>query len=201
MVIPYVICIDREYGSGGRMIGQKVAQLLEIPFYDNQLMDLIAKESGLAHETVQDLAERSPGSFLYNIYTTAAQFSLANQVFLTKSKIIQDLAKNQCCVIVSAAGDYILREHPQVLKVFLWAPVESRVQRVREIYHEPGDSAAALRKQDKKRASYYEYNAVSQWGDRKNYDLVLNTDLGLELTAQLIRRAAELKFQTSLGQQ
>ena len=194
-MIPYVICIDREYGSGGRMIGQKVAQTLEIPFYDNQLMDLIAKESGLAHETV-----RAPGSFLYNIYTTAAQFSLADQVFLTKSKIIRDLAQNQCCVIVSAASDYILREHPRALKVFLWAPVESRIQRIREVYHEAGDSAAALRKQDKKRASYYEYNAISQWGDRKNYDLVLNTDLGLELTAQLIRQAAQLKFQTSLGQ-
>ena len=185
---PYVICIDREYGSGGRMVGQKVAQSLEIPFYDNQLMDLIAKESGLAHETVQDLAERAPGSFLYNIYTTAAQFSLADQVFLTKSKIIRDLAQNQCCVIVSAASDYILREHPRTLKVFLWAPVESRIQRIREVYHETGDSASALRKQDKKRSTYYQYNAVSQWGDRKNYDLVLNTDLGLELTAQLIRQ-------------
>ena len=199
-MIPYVICIDREYGSGGRMVGQKVAQTLEIPFYDNQLMDLIAKESGLAHETVQDLAERAPGSFLYNIYTTAAQFSLADQVFLTKSKIIRDLAQNQCCVIVSAASDYILREHSRVLKVFLWAPTESRIQRIREVYHEAGDSAATLRKQDKKRASYYQYNAVSQWGDRKNYDLVLNTDLGLELTAQLIRQAAQLKFQTNLGQ-
>ena len=199
-MIPYVICIDREYGSGGRMVGQQVAQSLEIPFYDNQLMDLIAKESGLAHETVQDLAERSPGSFLFNIYTTAAQFSLADQVFLTKSKIIRDLAQNQCCVIVSAAGDYILRDYPRVLKVFLWAPVESRIQRIREVYHEPGDSAAALRKQDKKRASYYQYNAVSQWGDRKNYDLVLNTDLGLELTAQLIRQAAQQKFSVASEQ-
>ena len=122
--------------------------------------------------------------------------SLLKALGLTDSEI-----RRPFVAVVSAASDYILREHPRTLKVFLWAPVESRIQRIREVYHETGDSASALRKQDKKRSTYYQYNAVSQWGDRKNYDLVLNTDLGLELTAQLIRQAAELKFQSALKQQ
>ena len=104
-----------------------------------------------------------------------------------QSQIIKHLANNDECIIVNGCGDYILEDYEKVLKVFIHAPVESRQKRVLEDYHEEdGDVVKKVQKMDKRRSSYYNYYTTNKWGDLKNYDLTINSDVGLDVAAQII---------------
>ena len=160
-----IITIGREYGSGGRKIAQKVAEKLSLVYYDNEISS----------------------SFLYTMTTGAFDLPLNDKVFAMQSQIIKHLADNDECIIVNGCGDYILEDYENVLKVFIHAPVESRQKRVLEDYHEEdGDVVKKVQKMDKRRSSYYNYYTTNKWGDLKNYDLTINSDVGLDIAAQII---------------
>lgn len=192
MSIP-VITIAREYGSGGRLIGEEVAKALGIPFYDKELILLAAKKSGFSEEYIRKTEQIKSASFLYSLYMTSQVLPMSDQIFLVQSKIIQELAEQGPCVIVGRCADYVLRNTPGCMNVFIHSPMEERVKRAAEEY---GDKTANMedhvRKQDKKRSSYYNYFSQSKWGSAKNYHLAVNSTLGINPSAKLIEDAARI---------
>ena len=172
--MPKIITIAREYGSGGRIIAQKVANLLGLVYYDNQIIDLAAQELGFDIETIRKAAQEKSSGFLYGMAGGTFQMPLNDQVFATQSKIIRHLASNDSCIIVNGCADYILEDYDKVLRVFVHAPLESRIKRVEEEY------------KDKKRANYYNYYTTNKWGQLKNFDLTINSDYGLDEAAEII---------------
>lgn len=192
MSIP-VITIAREYGSGGRLIGEEVAKNLGIPFYDKELILLAAKKSGFSEEYIRKTEQIKSASFLYSLYMTSQVLPMSDQIFLVQSKIIQELAERGPCVIVGRCADYVLRNTPNCMNVFVHAPLEERMHRAAEEYD---DTAANMedyvKKQDKKRSSYYNYFSQSKWGNAKNYHLAVNSTLGIVPSAKLIEDAARI---------
>lgn len=185
-----IITIGREYGSGGRIIAQKVAEALNLVYYDNEIIDMAAQEMGFDVEMIRRAAETKSSSFLYTMTTGSFDLPLNDKVFAMQSQIIKHLADNDACIIVNGCGDYILEEYDHVLRVFVHAPMESRKARVMNEYHEDeGDAQKKVHKMDKRRSSYYNYYTTNKWGDLKNYDLTINSDLGLDKAAAMIVEA------------
>lgn len=190
MSIP-VITIGREYGSGGRLIGEKLAQKLGIPFYDKELIMMAAKKSGLSEEYIRRTEQVKSASFLYSLYMTSQVLPMSDQIFLVQSNIIKDLAQKGPCVIVGRCGDYILRDNPNCMNVFIHAPMEDRVRRAKEVYGETASNMEDfVRKQDKKRASYYNYFSQNKWGSSKHYHISISSSFGMEKTVQILKDAA-----------
>ncbi|MCC8023332.1 MAG: cytidylate kinase-like family protein [Clostridiales bacterium] len=186
----FVVTIGREYGSGGRLGAEKLAQRLQVPFYDKKLILMTAKESSLSEEFIQQVESRRTNSFLYDLYLNTQQPPVQEQVFLVQRQIIQRAAQESSCVIVGRCGDYILRDLPECLKVFLYAPMEERCRRAREEYgHREKNIEQYIRKKDKERASHYNYYTLGQWGRRENYDMVLNSALGIDAIVEVIAAA------------
>lgn len=185
-----IITIGREYGSGGRKIAQKVAEALKLVYYDNEIIDMAAQEMGYDVDMIRHVAETKSSSFLYTMTTGAFDLPLNDKVFAMQSQIIKHLADHDACIIVNGCADYILEDYDQVLRVFVHAPVASRRQRVLNEYHEDeGDVEKKVHKMDKRRSSYYNYYTTNKWGNLKNYDLTINSDLGLDEAAKMIVEA------------
>ena len=153
-----VITIAREYGSGGRLIAQKVAEKLGIVYYDNEVIDLAAKEMGFDVDVIRKVSEEKSSGFMYSLSSSAFTLPLNDQVYTMQSKIIRHLASYDACIIVSGCADYILEDFDNVLKVFIHAPLESRIRRVKEDYKENhSDLKKYVVKKDKTRSNYYNY--------------------------------------------
>ena len=190
-----VITIGREYGSGGRLIAQRLAEELGVTFYDKQLIAEVAKRTGFSEHFVRDAEHQRPtNSFLYDLYCAVQTPSVPDQMFIAQAKVIKEAAARESCVIVGRCADYILREEPYCLKTFVYAPLEQRVLRIAKLRNVDEDKARALiRKTDKTRANYYNYYADGDWGRADRYDLVLNTGkLPVPVAAQLLTDAAGL---------
>jgi cytidylate kinase len=183
-----IITIAREYGSGGRLIAQKVAEKLNLVYYDNEIIDLAAKELGFDIETIRKAAQERSSSFIYTMSSSSFQLPLNDQVFATQSKIIRHLAKeDKACIIVNGCADYVLEDFDDVLTVFIHAPFASRVKRVKEEYNEEFDNyEKQVKKMDKRRSNYYNYYTTNKWGQLKNFDLTVNSDLGADVVADII---------------
>lgn len=192
-----VLNIGREFGSGGREIGKLVAQKLGIPYYDKELIVLAAEKSGLSPEYLTSLDEQSVSSFLYSF--SGANFSMgmrvnsvnvlppADQLFLSQSEVIRDIAKQGGAVIVGRCADYVLQEKYNHLNVFIHAPLRQRVQRVMERHALERKAAESLiAKTDKNRANYYLHFTGEKWGDRKCFDLILSSSIGIEAAVDII---------------
>ena len=176
MSIP-VITISREYGSGGRAIGERLAKELGIPFYDKELIFMAAKESGLSEEYIKKTEQMKSTSFLYGLYMGAQQLPMNDQIFLVQSKIIRQVASEGPCVIVGRCADYVLKDRPGVIHIFIYASEERRVARIMRVEKVDRERARELvRKTDRQRRSYYNFFADGNWGVRSNYDLMLRTD-------------------------
>lgn len=185
--MPRIITIAREYGSGGRIIAQKVAEKLGIVYYDNEIIDLAAKELGIDVDTIRKASEEKTSSFMYTMSSSAFTLPLNDQVFAMQSKIIRHIAKHDTCIIVNGCADYVLEDYDDVLTVFIHAPLESRIKRVEEEYKEEHDDVKKfVMKKDKGRSNYYNYYTTKKWGQLKNFDLTLNSDLGIEQVADTI---------------
>ena len=124
-----VITIGREYGSGGRLVAKKLSEALDIPFYDKEVIQGVVKKTGFAENFVRDAERRPTNSFIYDLYFSAQSLSTQDQVFIAQSGVIKDLASKGGCVIVGRCADYILRENPDLLRVFVYAPMEERIRR------------------------------------------------------------------------
>ena len=185
--MPRIITIAREYGSGGRLIAQKVAEKVGLFYYDNEVIDLAAKEMGMDVDAIRKVSEQKSSSFMYTMSSAAFSLPLNDQVFVMQSKIIRHLANHDSCIIVNGCADYILEDYDDVLTIFIHAPLESRIHRVKEVYKEQHDDYKKyVMKRDKGRSNYYNYYTTKKWGHLKNFDLTINSDLGIERVAQIV---------------
>ncbi|KXU42425.1 MAG: cytidylate kinase-like family protein [Coprobacillus cateniformis] len=192
--MPRIITIAREYGSGGRIIAQKVAEKLGIVYYDNEIIDLAAKELGIDVDTIRKASEEKTSSFMYTMSSSAFTLPLNDQVFAMQSKIIRHIAKHDTCIIVNGCADYILEDYDDVLTVFIHAPFDSRVKRVKEDYQEEHDDYEKfVARKDKARSHYYNYYTTKKWGQLTNFDLTINSDVGLDEVADIIVQLYQLK--------
>ena len=187
-----IITLGREYGSGGRIIAQRLADELGITFYDKQLIAEVARQTGFSENFVRDAEQKRPtNSFLYDLYCAVQTPSVPDQVFIAQAKVIKEAAERESCVIVGRCADYILRENPNCLKVFVFAPLDERVRRAREEYGvEEANLESFVLRQDKARASYYNYFATGRWGDSRGYDLCVNSRMGIDAAVETIKAAA-----------
>ena len=188
-----VITISREYGSGGRLIAKQLSEKLGITFYDKQLIAEVAKKTGFSENFIRDTEHQRPtNSFLFDLYTTVATPSVPDQVFIAQAKVIKEAAAKESCVIVGRCADYILRDEPNVLRVFVHAPLDQRIRRAREEYGaEEENLESYVIRQDKARASYHNYFAAGRWGQSREYDLCVNSRIGIDASVQVIQAAAQ----------
>ena len=177
-----IITISREFGSGGHSIGQKVAEKLNLNFYDQALLERIAQETGLSKEYIEN-SEYAPArnSLLFNIVvnrslTNYAEPSPADMVYFAQTKIIKEIAEKESCVIVGRCSDYILRDRKDALHVFIYADVDSRSKRILERYRE-NDKPILKRIEDKdaRRKIYYGHYTDRPWGVPQNYHVSLSS--------------------------
>ena len=204
----FIINIGRQFGSGGRLIGEKLASKLGVAYYDKELIDIASKESGLGAEFFEQADEKKHFSLLgflgFQSGINEDGFSnnyLSNEtLFKIQSDVIRELAEKQSCVFVGRCADYILREHQNCINIFITANTEDRIKRVAERQSElPKEKIKdLLEKTDKKRAGYYNYYTNKTWGAAKSYDLCINSSLlDIERTVSflntLIREKLSLK--------
>lgn len=167
--LPFVITISREYGSGGHHIGRLVAQRLGMKFYDKELISLTAKESGLSEGIVRDSEQTVSGDIMYDDPTQTA-------VFRTQSQVILDVAGRESCVIVGRLANFVLKDRPNCLHVFVYADEPARLRRIISGYGVDSNRAEeTLRRVDKGRREHCLHYTGHEWGDRHQYHLMLNT--------------------------
>ena len=187
-----VITISREYGSGGRAIGERLAKELGVPFYDKELIFMAAKESGLSEEYIKKTEQMKSTSFLYGLYMSAQQLPMNDQIFLVQSKIIRQVAQEGPCVIVGRGAADVLRGREDLLSVFIHAPVAFRADRAQKVYEkEAGNMEDFVRKKDKKRAAFYNYFSQNKWGDARHYHLAISSVYGVDFAVEVLKHAAE----------
>lgn len=197
-----VITISRAFGSGGRTIGKEVAQRLGIPYYDKELVDRVAEESGFHADFIEEAGEYAPvtNSFLFNIAVSPNpmammnHMSMADQLFVCQTNVIRRLADEGPCVIIGRCADYVLKDREDCLHVFIHADMESRAKRIVEKYGETRQSPQKrLTDKDNKRRVYYKHYTNRNWGDAQNYHLCLNSGMvGVEKCADIIVDVAKM---------
>ena len=200
-----VITIGRQFGSGGRYVGRLLAEKLGIPFYDKELLSEAAKNSGICVEIFEEHDEKPTRSLLFSLVTgmqshvSTGSFymdmPLNHKIFLAQFDAIRRIAEEGSCVIVGRCADYVLRDDPNAVSIFVKADMPSKIDRAVKYYGFDADKAEdRIRKADKQRASYYNYYATATWGDVNNYDLVVDTGvLGVEGAVELIAKFLELR--------
>lgn len=198
-----IITISRQYGSGGREIGAKLAAKLNIPFYDNELITRAAKESGFAEEAFANAESKATNSLLYSIAMGLNSYgnqdlgfshlSLDDRIYLAQSDVIRKVAAEGPCVIVGRCANYILRDIPNVVNIFIWADMKFRIERaIRYDNLSPNKAEEKIAKIDKRRANYYNYHASEKWGRIENYQLSLQSDaIGIDHCVDLIKLYVE----------
>ena len=190
-----IITISREFGSGGRTVGRMIAERLGIPFYDKELVDQVALESGFAPNFVEEHGEHSPGKSLFS-YAFIPQgvpgvmngLSTADFLWNIQCSVILQLADKGPCVIVGRNADYILKDRPDCLHAYIHADMDFRADRIVRLYGESEKSPQArLQEKDKRRRVNYQHYTVRAWGQAQNYDICLDSGrLGVEQCADII---------------
>ena len=200
-----IITIGRQYGSAGKEIGLTLAERMGVKCYDKELLDRAAKESGLCQELFEHHDEKPTSSFLYSLvmdtystgYSSAAfaDMPINHKIFLAQFNSIKELAKEGSCVIVGRCADYALADDPNLLAVFMNAPLKARIRRIAEKYDLTDAKAKDLiQKTDKKRASYYNYYSNKKWGDASSYHYCLDSSyLGVQGTVDLLKFLVDKK--------
>lgn len=178
-----IITIAREHGSSGKQIGKIVSERLGIPFYYKEMTALAAEESGLSREFISGLNRNAP-KHLHDLYLSRR---VVRHAIEAQYKIIYKIAENGSCVIVGRAADYVLRDKENVIRVFIHAPTEYRIGRVMDVYGDSRREAERnIKHSDKARASYYKNISGLEWGDSKHYDLMIDSSVGIEESAEQI---------------
>lgn len=204
-----IITIGRQFGSGGREIGEKLSKKLDIPFYDKDLLKRAAKESGLCEEIFENFDEKPSSSFLYSLVMDPYSLGYSNngfdlplnhKVFLAAFDTIKKIADEGACIIVGRCADYVLQDYTNCINLFIHAPLEDRIKRISMKYDLPENKAKdMIYKKDKQRASYYNYYSNSKWADIKNYHLSINSSmLGIDGTVDMIEDLIKRKKQNGL---
>ena len=197
-----IITISREFGSGGREIGEKLAMELGIPYYDKEIIDKAAKETGFCAEFIEKEEQKVTSSLLFNLATNAYSLgnimggynqSLSDQVFQAEAKIIKDLAKEGSCVIVGRCADYILKNQFPCFNVFVCADFEKRCERAVNKYGADKENVKDIvKKTDKARIKHNQFYGSQDWGDARNYDLTINSaTVGIANAVKILKTAIE----------
>ena len=196
-----IITISREFGSGGRTMGRKIAEKLGIPFYDKELVDQIAVESGFAPKFVEEHGEHSPSGSFFS-YAFAPQgvpgimngLSTADFLWNIQCNVILQLADQGPCVIVGRNADYILKDRPDALHVYVFADVPYRAERIVRLYGESEKSPEQrLAEKDKRRRVNYQHYTGRTWGAAQNYEMCLcSSMLGIEQCVKIIVEAVKI---------
>lgn len=193
-----VITISRQYGSGGREIGEKLAKKLDIPYYDNELITRAAKESGFAESVFENAEKKATNSFLYSIamgmsaYGTQelgfSNLSLDDRIYLAQSGVIRKVAGEGPCVIIGRCADYVLKDMDNVVHLFIHAAMPFRIERAVTIDGvERNRAGETILKNDKRRANYYNYHSGGKWGTATNYHLSIDSScLGIDHAVDVI---------------
>lgn len=178
-----IITIAREHGSAGKQIGKLVSKQLGIPFYYKEMTVLAAQESGLDKEFISGINASSP-AVLHSLYLST---EVVRQAIIAQDKVIRKIADNGSCIIVGRAADYVLRNYKNVVNIFIYAPEKFRIQQVMEVYGDSREEAGKnIRRSDEARAAYYRNISGKTWGDRQNYDLLIDSSMGIERCANAI---------------
>ena len=205
MACKTVITIGRQYGSGGREIGEKLAAELGVKCYDKELLERAAKESGLCRELFENHDEKLTNSFLYSLvmdtysggYTSSAftDMPINHKIFLAQFNAIRKIAEEGACVIVGRCADYALADFPNLVSVFIHGDMECKVARIASEYQVSSAKAKEMIiKTDKRRASYYNYYSDKRWGDVSGYSLSVNSSvLGIDGTVRLLKDYVALR--------
>lgn len=195
-----IITIEREYASGGRDIGEMVAQRLGIPCYNQEILKMASERCNVSMDYLKTVEETAPKSFLYTLMLTSnstrtieENLPLSDQVYILETQIIQELAQKSDCVLVGRCASYILRDQPNLFNVFIYADTKTRLERAVNDYHVDGCKVEAmLHRIDKRRETFYSINTGGNWYDKDNYHLCLNSGaLGLEFCSDIIVSTAK----------
>ncbi|MBQ9777452.1 MAG: cytidylate kinase-like family protein [Clostridia bacterium] len=194
----FTVTFTRGFGSGGRTIGKMLAERLNIPFYDKELIKLASEESGI-NEALFGLADESKRASLFKKYDRSygehlispesGEFTSDDSMFNFQAKIIKQLAERESCVIVGRCANYVLRDRPRVLRVFTYASEDFCVEQVKRLYGlSDKDALRQIERIDRARSTYYRYYTGAEWDNARHYDLCLNTsELGFERCVELIQ--------------
>lgn len=191
-----IITISREFGSGGRTIGRMVAEKLGMSFYDKELIEKVAEESGLSKKYIEEGGEYAPSKsrFAYSfIGRNIDGMSLDDYIFMAQRKVILEIAEKESCVIVGRCADYILRNRDDVLNVFIHSDMDKRAERIVKLYGETDKSPEKrLKEKDKKRSINYKYCTDRVWGMSQNYHISLNSGaIGIDKCVDIIADLAQ----------
>lgn len=198
----HIITISREFGSGGRLIGKKLAEELNVPYYDKELLDRIAEESGFSREMMEEAEKSAKNSFLYSLSSAFGtgeagpeSLSLNERFFLAQFETIREVAEEGSCVIVGRCADYILRGIPEATNVFIYAEEQDKIKRAVEEYGVPEkDVKKVMHNADKARANYYNYHTGQKWGNPINYHLCFDSGyISVDNIVKLILDYIELR--------
>ena len=189
-----VITISREYGSGGRYIGRLVADKLGIKFYDRDLVEKLSEKTGLSTEYIEN-NEQKRG--MLDALNSGCYYNLTNadELFVQESELINDLAKNESCVIIGRCSDFILKDNKDVINILVYSTMENKIERAVERYNlSKKEAEKEIKNIDKLRSNHYKHYTGKVWGENKNYDLCINSDtFGVEKAADMICEIAMKK--------
>ena len=196
-----IITISRQYGSGGRIVGKKLAEALGIPFYDNELITMAAEKNPDFPLNASRMRKRPLSANLFFSLTSltpsidSVGLPLNEKIFLVQSQVIKEVAEEGPCVIVGRSANYVLSENPNCINIFLQADLPDRVERAIHTYHhDPQGAESMVIKTDKRRANYYNYFTGGKWGKAENYDLILNTSrMDLDKIVEVIKTYVSLR--------
>ena len=182
-----IITISRQYGSGGREIGRRLAERLGIPYYDKELIILAAERSGYARSLFEEADQKASNSMIFSLMRAGSMVNsydlpLNDKIYLIQSGVIQQVARQGSCVIVGRCADYVLQDRFPCVNVFIHAALQKRMDRAVKVYGlSPDDVQSVLLKTDKRRETYYNYYTGRKYGDARNYTLSLDSlGVGIE---------------------
>lgn len=199
-----IVTIARQFGSGGREIGERIAKILDIPLIDKELIKDAAAKGDLNEEIIRSADESAANSLLYtlamgsNLLGTSIHFGykmpLNDKLFILQSEAIKEYAKSGSCVIIGRCADYVLREEENLFRIFVYGDLDHRQERVKQRHPELKSSQVidVINKTDKRRSSYYNFYTGNKWGKYENYDMAINSStFGIEETARIIAAAVQ----------
>ena len=197
-----IIAIGREFGSGGRAIARRLSEMMGIPMYDKELIRMTAQKSGYSEDVLHEIDETTSHSLLYslslypnqniNFMMNGKVLPLGEKAHIICSGIIKDLADKESCIIVGRCADSILKDNENLLTVFIHCDMERRIDRVAEFQKcSRNEAANMIKKADRKRSAYHNYYSDTKWGSRDAYDLCIDSRIGIDTAAELIKTAAE----------
>ena len=201
-----IVTIGRQYGSGGRDIGMKLAKKLGVPYYDKELIGLVASKNDLSVDVLKQIDEVGPSRFAYTPLYPRISFAtglhsiynmpITDRVFVEQLNVIRELAEKSSCVIVGRCADYVLRENPNCINVFIHADMAFRAARKKDLEKEIKEKTIEdyIRKIDKSRAKYYNFYTTKKWGESTSYHISLSSSaIGIDAAADLLYDFVKIK--------